>query len=245
MRSDRFRFVHPLHLSLRLAELLHQRQRLAAETSAESTSLASAEEFNQFVSFQFEELLEVNAAVGELSERLLRLLGRVGDQGVFFGRVLFRSLFLMKSERVSLRCETKSSEEKKQAPKEGRRRREKCTKTARAKPRREHPFAARARDYRVKNHAPRDETVSPRFHPLQRLALRKRKFARSSVSFAARHIFFIRIAEKKKDARKQKKKPSRARTRIRPPLAGFARCVGFRAEFARGFMRFLSTHEHL
>ena len=132
MRSDRFRFVHPLHLSLRLAELLHQRQRLAAETSAESTSLASAEEFNQFVSFQFEELLEVNAAVGELFERLLRLLGRVGDQGVFFGRVLFRSLFLMKSERVSLRCETKSRG-KETSPKREARRREKCTKKPRAR----------------------------------------------------------------------------------------------------------------
>jgi len=121
----------------------------------------------------------------------------------------------------------------------------KCTKTARAKPRREHPFAARAREYRVKNHAPRDETVSPRFHPLQRLASHKRKFARTSVSFAARHIFSSASQRRKKDARKQKKKPSRARTRIRPPLAGFARCVGFRAEFALGFMRFLSTHEHL
>ena len=57
---------HPLHLSLRLAELLHQRQRFAAETSAESTSLASAKEFDQVVRFQFEELFEVDAAVGEL-----------------------------------------------------------------------------------------------------------------------------------------------------------------------------------
>jgi len=64
-------------------------------------------------------LLEVNAAVGELFERLLRLLGRVGDQGVFFGRVLFRSLFLMKSyERVSLRVVRRNRAEKKQAPKE-------------------------------------------------------------------------------------------------------------------------------
>ena len=87
MRSDRFWLVHPLHLSLRLAELLHQRQRFAAETSAESTSLASAKEFDQFVRFQFEELFEVDAAVGELFKRFLRLFGRVGDQGVFFGRV--------------------------------------------------------------------------------------------------------------------------------------------------------------
>ena len=94
MRSDRFWLVHPLNLSLRFAELLHQRQRFAAETSAESTSLARAKQVDQFVGFHFEELFEVDATVGELFERFFRLLRRVGDQGVFFGRV-FRLLLLL------------------------------------------------------------------------------------------------------------------------------------------------------
>ena len=112
---------------------------------------------------------------------------------------------------------------KETSPKRGsRRRREKCTKTARAKPRREHPFAARAREYRVKNHAPRDETVSPRFHPLQRLALRKRKFARSSVSFAARHIFSSASARRKK-MRVNKKRNLRARERASALLSPVSR----------------------
>jgi len=114
---------------------------------------------------------------------------------------------------------------KETSPKRGsRRRREKMYKNrARKTPTREHPFAARARDYRVKNHAPRDETVSPRFHPLQRLALYIKENSRAVRFPSLCNTFFSSASQRRKKMRVNKKRNLRARERASALLSPVSR----------------------
>eukprot|EP00982_Pelagococcus_subviridis_P004574 29242-Pelagococcus_subviridis.AAC.3 len=82
VRAHRLRLLAARRLLLRLAELLHERHRLPLEAALETTTDARAEEIHELVRLHVEKLVEVDAAELKLAERAL--LGRLGDEGIFF-----------------------------------------------------------------------------------------------------------------------------------------------------------------